>query len=872
MVRILTCMMGVFMAVTFFTQSALAANAAKIVKLKNGLSVYILEDKRFPLVSTRLYIRTGSANEKKENAGISHVLEHMVFKGTETRPKGIVSRHVEEVGGYFNAGTSFDYTVYLTDMPAKHWKLSLDIVKDVTFNAVFDPAELKSEKKVILAELERGEDSPSSKIFKTLHAEALKNTDYERPIIGYKHTINNITVEKLKAYVSEYYQPQNMLLVVVGNVDADEVLAEANKLMGSIPNTRDMLPPPSIDPLLLGNGFEVSIQPGAWNKVYFGASFPVPGSADVRSNTLDILAYLLGGDSTSYLYNKYQYEKQLVDSISVANYTFERVGMFYISAVLDADKFPKFWAEFTKDMASLDATIFSEAQLARAKLNIEDSIHRTKETLSGLASWKGQLQLFLGGEQGEANMLVELANVNTAQLQTALDTWIQPQRLNIVILPPKQDKMPDLASILDKNWPEKNQASADKKQNIDSKIEIIDLKNNRTLILIPDATLPYTAIDFVINGGNSLLSSNKQGLASLTARVLTAGTDKLSAQELESYLADRAAGISAGAGNQFFSVSLYQPARFNADGLNILRETLLNPAFATEEVAREKNNQIAGIKAREDAPLGLAFSNLPPFLFPDGQLYGYRSTGTIAAVESYTKAEIVEYWSKQVKQPWVMSVAGDFDRQMIIDFAKTLPIPKGKKIEIEVPKWGDVKALTLNLPERKQAHLMLIFETVSRTHPDAPALKLLQNILAGMSGLLFKDLRDDQGLGYTVTAFNNLMSKAGYTIFYIGTEPQKIEQATEGFTNVIAKLNNTLLTEADLTSGINQMEGDYYRARQSLGARAGEAASLISLGDPLSFAKDQIAKAKKLTPLDLQNIVKKYFDVNSAYTLKVLPS
>ena len=106
-----------------------------LTRLPNGLSVYIIRDKRFPLVCTRLYVRTGSANEDARQAGISHVLEHMVFKGTEQRPKGQVAKDVEARGGYLNAATSFDQTYYLTDMPAAQWRMGMDVVKDMARHA-----------------------------------------------------------------------------------------------------------------------------------------------------------------------------------------------------------------------------------------------------------------------------------------------------------------------------------------------------------------------------------------------------------------------------------------------------------------------------------------------------------------------------------------------------------------------------------------------------------------------------------------------------------------------------------------------------------------------------------------------------------------
>lgn len=140
--------------------------------MPNGLSVLILKDTRFPLVSTRLYVHAGSSYETPDQAGISHVLEHMVFKGTDSRPKSAISQEVESAGGYLNAATSYDYTVYITDMPDRHWKLGMDVVRDMAFHPTLDPQELESEKNVIVAELQRGEDDPGQ-------------PDVQNPVGGY---------------------------------------------------------------------------------------------------------------------------------------------------------------------------------------------------------------------------------------------------------------------------------------------------------------------------------------------------------------------------------------------------------------------------------------------------------------------------------------------------------------------------------------------------------------------------------------------------------------------------------------------------------------------------------------------------------------
>lgn len=853
------------------TPVSFAAQSVKLTRLANGLTVFVIPDNRFPLASLRLYVHAGSTYEDPRVAGISHVLEHMVFKGTKNRPKGAIAQQIESAGGYLNAATSFDYTVYLTDMPAQEWKLGLNVLKDMAFHPTLDAAELEAEKDVIIAELERGEDTPQSRIFHALQASAFKNTPYARPIIGYRDTIKNMTADDIRNYIDTYYQPQSMLLVVVGDVNPEEVIAQAEQEFGSITNNRAITPPTEIDASSLSDSASVTIQHGPWKKVYFGMALPVPGMKDATSPQLDILAYLLGGDATSRLYKKFKYDTQLVDDISVGNYSFERTGLLYFTAVLDADKLEDFWKAFTKELAQLQGSSFSHEELSRAKLNLEDALYRSKETVAGIASKEGYFQFFNGGRQGEANYLKALQDVSTAQLDALVDTWLTPNRVNVALLLPEGVTAPAIEPILHEAWHiESTLTKPTASASHAGELENIDLGDGRRVILIPDATLPYTAVDVVFTGGDSLLAETQQGLAALTASVLTTGTEQLDSPAMETFQAERAATLSASAGRQSFSISMRQPARFDADMFALLHDVITKPAFEADEVQREKQNQIASIKSREDQPLGLAFRHLMPFLF-SGHHYGYFHLGKIDEVNNFSVQNVRHFWKEQVEQPWVMAVAGQFDRKAVLAFARSLPKPSAASKQLPPPSWNNKKTLDLTLADRNQAHVLLLFPTAGLPSADTPALELLQAILAGQSGLLFRDLRDEQSLGYTVTAMNWQSNHAGFIAFYIGTEPGKIEQAIEGFRKVISSLQEKQLPEAELIRGKNQLKGDYYREHQKLGSRSSEAATLASQGYPLELNKHILEEAEKLTGKDLQNIAKRYLSPDGGYIIRVTP-
>ncbi|HIV65333.1 MAG TPA: insulinase family protein, partial [Candidatus Mailhella excrementigallinarum] len=179
---------------------AARADGPHIFHLKNGLTIAVKEDSRFPLASVRLYVNAGSAWEQPGEAGISHLLEHMVFKGSKTGPKG-VDKRVENAGGYLNASTSFDETIYLTDLPAAQWKTALRAVRDLAFDPLLRQADLDAEREVVLAEKKQRGDSPWTRLFHESFGLALKGTPYERPVIGYEDTLRAATPASMRAYI-----------------------------------------------------------------------------------------------------------------------------------------------------------------------------------------------------------------------------------------------------------------------------------------------------------------------------------------------------------------------------------------------------------------------------------------------------------------------------------------------------------------------------------------------------------------------------------------------------------------------------------------------------------------------------------------------
>ncbi len=849
---------------------------AQVTTLPNGLTVLIKEDDRFPLANIRLFVHAGAAYEKQGQEGISHLLEHMVFKGTKKRAPGESARAIESVGGSLNAGTSWDYTVYYVEVPDTQWQLGLDVVTDMAFNPTISPKELASEKKVVLAELERGEDQPGSKLFKTLCSMVFKGSHYEWPIIGYRDTVEAITARDIHKYVDQLYQPQSMLLVVTGKVDEKQVLAEAEKLLGTQKNTHNILQQ-TIRPLTpKQKQAQIQIVQGQWNKAYFGMAVPIPDFNDSQSVGLEVLSHLLGGDDTSLLYRKFKYEKRLVDSIDASAVSLQGAGMLYISATLEPDKVLPFWDALTTELAHLSLDIFSEQELARSKLNLADSLFTAKETLSGMASKLGFFQFFFGSQQEESNYLYELSQIDRADLQNLKDRFLQPDVLSSCLLLPEGTELSEkkLREKLHATWPHTPQSTKQKLNKSSQNIQEITLPGNSTLVLLPDTTLPYTALSIYWPGGDGLISASKQGLPTLAASVLTRGTSSMNATEIEDFISDRAASVAASAGRDSFSFNAKFPAWFSDDLLPLFTDMLTCPTWTDKETELSKQDQIASIKMREDQALGLAFRHIFPFLFNSAP-YSYYHRGSIENISQFSPEDIHRFWKNQASTPFVCAVCGQFDSENIQKFATQLALSLSKKESTYTytsPSWAAQKEKILHLPDRNQAHVLAIFPTSGSEDIQSSAeLTLLRAALAGQSGLLFRDLRDKQGLGYTVTAFLWQAPQTGFMTFYAGTDPSRVQEAKQGFIDALQSLRQKPLSAQEIERAKNVIRGEYYQEHQSLLSRSRQAASLMSQGFHRDRERILVETCQSLNADNIHELVQKYFDWDKAYIMEVRP-
>ena len=840
--------------------------------LENGMRVLIQQDRRFPLAIMRMYIRAGSALEEESESGLTHLLEHMAFRSGQNGA-GVASE-IEALGGRVNAATGFDHTAYMLDLPARSWKSGLQTLGRLCFGMDWDENDLATEKEVVLAELERKKDDPGAVLFEQMQSRIWSGSAYARPIVGNRETIRDIGPGDVREYVQRLYQPQAMLLVVCGSVDEEQVLREAQRLFGGYRNDRNLAEPAESAVFSRGSGPEVNVVPTPWSKVYAGIGFPVPGLGSVESPALEVLGYMLGGDHSSLLSRRFKYEQGLVDEIAASPILLQHAGMMLVQAYLDPDQVDAFVSRCLEELTQLDPDSFGGEEMDRAVLNIEDALFQSKETLAGFASKLGYFQFFEGGLEGERRYIHALRHMRPEDLREPIRDYLAPENasVNLLVGSDRAAEFQGLEAGLAGSSECRRSSACSARQGDTGQTRIRDLGNGCKLVLIPDTTLPYQALDITWPGGDLLLEEGEQGLAALSAGGLLRGTGTRSYAGIREMLSNRAASLDAAASRDQLSLNAKFPCRYQEEMLDLIREIILDPAFSEAETTRAIAEQKAQLTERMDHPMGLLAREVFPFLFQEHP-YGYYHLGRPEDLDEFGPEALRGFWEHQIRQPFVLTVCGDMDGEAVEERALSLA-RTAEDCQGELPGepvWNRRRQLDLGLAQRNQAHILIVFPVPGLCSDVYPHLALWKKILAGQDGILFRELRDRQGLGYAVNPLLWTVPGSGFLGFYLGTYPDQVGSALESFHGIVDYLGANGVSTRELERAKNLFQADYYRGLQPLMGRSSEASELLAHGLPLDFQKSTAERVAGLEREELREVAAGYLRWDLAYTILLRP-
>ncbi len=842
-------------------------------QLDNGLTVITRETPNTGVATVQIWVEAGSVFEQPHEAGITHFIEHMIFKGTPSRGPGEVAGAIEAVGGRVNAYTSFEHTVYHATLDARHWGTAMEVLADAVLNSLFDPEELEREKPVIFEEIRMRKDRPELHLFQEMMARAYTVHPYRLPISGTEESVAAIGREDIMTYLERHYHPDNFTVVVVGDVRAADVLEESRRLFGNLPRRqadqeRDLPREPSQE------AFRFFSQEQSINQTHLNMAFPIPEFRHPDTAALNVLGQILGQGEASRLYERLRHELGLVYNIDASLFSSRDPGLFRVGAVLEAESSREVIREVMTEILALQHFPVSDEELDRARRNLEADFVFNLERAEGMARVMGSFEL-LTGDPREHEYLERIRGVEAEDIMRVAATYLRPSKLTAGILAPEQSgielEQEELAALLEKSRAQSRQRQPRIARDaaLPPHTHRFQLDNGIILLVREQRDVPTVAVRAVFPGGLRGETPQTNGAFAFIAELLPRGAGDLDSRQFVRTVADMAAEIEGFNGRNTFGVKGDFLARFFDQGLILVRDVLREPAFSPEEAERVRAELLANLQRQEDSLPSVAFREFNQLLFR-GHPYALNTLGTAGAIRSLTVDDLRRiYLAHAGPDNLVLSVVGDIDadgvktqvEELFGDWRGQTPAPadEPRVTETLLPPEPPTRPEILNLSrDREQVHIIIGFMGTTLTGRDRYALEILDQVLSGQSGRLFTELRDRQSLAYSLSSFSLMGTDTGSFGAYIGTSPERREEAIRELWSQLYRVRNEPIGEDELQRARNQLIGNYRLGLQTNGARAMEMALNETYDLGLDFAERYPRLLEATTAEDVQAAARRY--------------
>lgn len=855
--------------------SGVGNSGVKKFKLANGMTVLLDENHSSPVVAVNVLVKVGSACEEEGEHGLAHVHEHMVFKGTKRRGVGEIARIIEGDGGDINAYTSYDQTVYYVEIASRFLDTALDVLSDAMENATFDPQELSKELEVIVEEIRRGEDSPTRKLSELLFKEAFTVHPYKNPIIGTKESVRSFNRDKVLSFYKKWYAPSNMVLVVVGDFNTQDVMPKIEKTFGairgrSVPTCTIPAEPPQ-------EGTRAFVATRDVHEGYFALGFHTAHAMSEDTPVLDVIASILGGGNSSRLYRRVKEEAGLVNNIYAYSYTPKYAGLFVIGGSLDPGKVSGGIPEVIRQTYLLRSEPVTQSELQRAKVNIESESIYAKETMNGQAEKLGYFEAIAGDYRYEQTYLERVRSVTPEDIVRVANKYFRDENLTIGVLFPKEQSgvtKEDILRLVREGSSQAPVGAAAPEGLRQHKETRVVLENGIRVIVKEGHAVPIFAARAAFLGGLRYETEETNGLSNFLSEMLTRGTKRRTSEDIAREIESIAGSLDGYSGRNSFGVTLEALSGNFDEAMEIFSDVILNSTFPDEEIERARKDILSAINIENDNLLKSTVNLFLATLYK-GHPYRFRTLGTKENVSRFKRDDLVNFYKRLVKpENMVIAVVGDVETDEVIKTVKRLfgGMQKGTfspaRLE-EEPKPDKIRTASLTRRDKEQTHIILGFLAPSVADPDLYPMEVLNSILSGQGGRLFLELRDRQSLAYSVASFYTPGLETGFMGVYIGTAPQKREEAIEGIKAQLKALLDNGVTDEEVARAQNYLVGSFEIGLQKNSAQTARLAfdELYGLGwdDYKRYAERIYAVRKE----DVLRVARRYIDLER-YVLAVL--
>ena len=831
----------------------------KRLELDNGMLAIVSEIPSSPVVAVYAYVRTGSATEGKYlGTGISHYLEHMLFKGTKKRGVGTIAAEIQSLGGSINASTSKDYTIYTITLPHKYFDIGLDVLSDMLMNAVIDPEEAMSEKEVIIKEMRMINDKPDRYLSNLIFKSVYKTHPYRHPIIGYEDLFRNITHKELYDYYKLHYAPNNIIFSVAGNVKIDTILSKIKKTFKDFKRRNYVernLPQESVQ---LSKRFVIEEYPTQITRVSIG--YPSTGILDEDLYALDVLASMLGRGSLSRLYTELYQKQQLVYGVSAANYTPIDKGVFEINVLLDYENLNKTLLEVQKQIDWIKEKGIEEKELQRIKRReIVDYIFNSQKSTQ-IASQQMMDEGFTNDYRFSENYVKGIESVKVSDIQAVAKKYLLENRQTTVVLRPE------------------NMQVKEDKTDLDVVVGVRTkhvLDNGLRILLKEDTTFDIVSIHLAAEGGLRFEKEDNVGVSTFTMSLVQKGTQKYNFKQINEILQSRGIKLNGFSGRNSMGLKLRSLSEDVDVAMDLLEEFIKNPTFPKDQLEKMRKSHLKAIKNRKDSIYRYSAEILNESLFPSHP-YRFRQGGYLHTVSNITQSDIDQYYKQQmVPENMVLSISGNINKESILKDLKerfvSLKKTNFKSLKLNAMPIEGAQTQEIRLP-RQQAVVLYGYQGKSLYDKDYYKLEVLTSILgSSFNGRMFVNIRDKLGKAYTLGGYDVPGIELGGIYFYVMTTEENVEKVKELLDQEIDKLQKTIVSDKELSDIQEYLIGRFEESIETIE----ELNDVVILDELYGIGMNHYKKYKNeisvVTSKDVQDMAKEYLVTDKRIMVITLP-
>ena len=763
------------------------------LQMKNELNTLFIHSPGSTAATVQMWFRAGSALEKKDHQGIAHFLEHMFFKGTPTRPGPKLAHDIESYGGEVNAFTSFDYTCYYINTPNPFLNKSIDILLDMVANPLFGEEDIPAERQVVHEEYRRAMDNPSQFNFLQLQKNTFKD-GYAHPILGREDTILNFSQEQVKSFRQKFYNLENALLVVAGDLShREEIESKINSFI--LPHGEKS----HFGPFKLQEKATINIHEKDIRQATLTLSFQAPNYEGEKAAAEDLAINCLAHGETSRFYQELVAKTSLCNGISGSTMYFSNGGVHMMRMSFPLENLSKIEKIFTATLKEAVTKGMTEQELTKIKNQYISSKVYERESIESYSFSLGHGFAQSGNIYCEDEFIERIHNTTLDEVSHALVEILKnSSHFNLQV--PKGQIKPQIEKTLS-TW-QKNIATLSKtkvkvqKSNLitsdfDPAVKVTEIKPGIKFIYRQNKLTPTFVLHAYLKGGQTAETAKNAGIHHLMSRLVSYGYKGCKYEKLKSELEFVSSYLSGFSGKNAYGITLHGQSKDFGMLSTHFFGTLKNPEFPKKFFEHERKIILRALDNQKEDPMKQAFKKFYSYVFKDHP-YSLDLAGTPQTLKTFTPAGFTRLHNSNLKKSEIVfTYCGDQDYhstlKMVQEMTRELPVrtPVKKTKKKATALTGREESIFF---DREQTQIIIGKGAYPLGQIEDLYLKMISAHLSGQSSDLFVEVRDRQGLCYSVSPVHISALEAGCWGIYIGSGSDKTEAAIKAIMHILNNL------------------------------------------------------------------------------------